>query len=126
MELEVLLQILEVSISQESEFTRLMEIERELASARSLFGRISELGGGAIAEAEQALAKAKVELDRWKNANEPRFRQLAEFVTSFLPNSPSPARVGRETFRAASLNEISAELSRVEARLSRDEVARVE
>lgn len=125
-ELEALLHILENSLSQEGEFTRLLEIDRELMSARSLFGRLSEIGAGAIAEAEQVLVKARAELDEWKTTHEPRFHQLVELVTSFLANSPSPARVGRETFRAASLNEISAELSRVEARLSRDEIASAE
>ncbi|KJS42975.1 MAG: hypothetical protein VR71_12325 [Roseovarius sp. BRH_c41] len=126
MELQALLHTLENSLSQENEFTRLLEIDRELISARSLLGRLSKISVAAIAEAEQILMNARAELDEWKTTHEPRFQQLVELVTSFLVNSPSPARVGRETFRAASLNEISAELSRVEARLARDEIARAE
>lgn len=124
--LKVLLQVLEESMSEADEFTRLIAIERELASARSLLARISKVGSSEVAEAERALANAKSDLDEWKTDNELHFQQLVELVTSFLPNSPSPARVGREPFRTASITEISAELSRVKARLARDEVARKE
>lgn len=126
MELEALLQALESSMNEEGEFTRLVSIERELASALSLLARISEIGSSEVAEAEQALASAKSKLDEWNTDNERHFQQLVELVTSFLPNSPSPTRVGREPFRTASMAEISAELSRVEARMARDDVARNE
>lgn len=125
-ELEVLLHTLETSMSEEREYTRLRELGREISSASSLLERVSEIGSAAIAGAEQELAEAKAELDQWNNVNEDRFQQLADLVFSFLPSSPSPTRTGRELFRSSSTHEISAELSRVEARLTRDETAREE